>query len=229
MAPTNLPEDEGSRMRRLERELKAVRDRVGLVAAKFRGEFEVLHATAGTWLLKLGKGGNGKYFFSLRRDNGTAAIELGTHSNGNQFWAGWDNAGNIVSAEDAASGQGLSRPWLPHGTVNVLSTAIPTHGTGSYIATQSTGSVQKQQPYVELEALVLSTGGGVGDARFTINGTAVGTVMPITAGSFGWQAIQTVALPGNFSDRVKIEVETQRTNGVGAVGAVFRCSQRQSP
>lgn len=229
MAGNNLPSNILDQIKELRRQLAEVRKNKGLSSSSFRGEFEVLHATLGTWLLKLGKGGNGKYFFSLRRDNGSAAIELGTHSSGNQFWAGWDNSANIVVSEDAASGQGLGRPWLPHATINVLSTSIPTHSVGSWISTQSTGQVQKQQPYVELEALLLSTGGGIGDARFIINGSPAGSAMSITAGMFTWQVIQTVALPGNFSDRVTIELQAQRTNGVGAVGGVFRCSQRQSP
>lgn len=229
MAGNNLPTNLLDQIRDLRRQLSELRKNKGLSSSSFRGEFEVLHASLGTWLLKIGKGAQDKYYLSIRRDNGTALFEIGTTDAGNQFGGWWDRNGHLVMSDDATSGQGIARPWLPHGTVNVLSTAIPTHGTGTYISTQSTGSVITQQPYVELEALLLSTGGGIGDARFIINGSAAGSVMTINSGDFGWQAIQTIALPGSYNDRVTIELQTRRTNGVGAVGGVFRCTQRQSP
>lgn len=229
MAQNNLPTNILDQIKEIRRQLAEVRKNKGLSSSAFRGEFSVLHASLGTWLLKVGKGAQDKYFLSIRRDDGTVAFEIGTTQAGPQFWALWDRSGHIVASDDAASGQGLARPWLPHGTVNVLSSSIPTHSTNSWFAIQSTGSVIKQQPYVELEALVLSTGGGVGEARFTINGSQVGTVMSITSGLFAWQTRQTIALPGNYDDRVTVEVEVQRTNGAGSVGAVFRCTQRQTP
>jgi hypothetical protein len=222
--PTNLLD----RIKRVEAELKRLVSANGLASARFRGEFEVLHATAGTWILKIGRGAQNKYFLSIRRDDGSVAFEIGTTQAGPQFWALWDRANHIVAADDADSGQGLARPWLMEPTINVLSTAIPTHGVNSWLSTQSTGQVIKQQPKMELEALLLSTGGGIGDARFIANGTPVGNPMSITSGLFAWQTIQTIALPGNYDDRVTVELQTQRTNGAGAVGGVFRCSQRQT-
>jgi hypothetical protein len=229
MAGNNLPTTLIDQIKDLRLQLAELRKNKGLSSSSFRGEFQVLHANLGTWLLKVGLGAGGKYFFSLRRDDGTAAIELGTTGSGDQFWAGWDRAANVVLSDDAAAGQGLARPWLPHPVINVLSTEIPTTSSATYIAMQSSGQVIKQQPYAELEALVLSTGGGIGNARFTCNGSPIGSVMPVTSGLFAWQAIQTVALPGNYNDRVRLELEVQRTNGAGAVGGVFRCSMRQTP
>ena len=229
MAGNNLPTTFVDQIKDLRRQINELRKNKGLSSSSFRGEFQVLHASLGHWLFKVGLGAQNKYFLSIRRDDGTVAFEIGTTGAGDQFWAGWDRAANIVLSDDATAGQGLARPWLPHPTINVLSTEIPTTSSASYIATQSTGQVITQQPYVELEALVLSTGTGVGNARFTCNGSPIGSVIPISSGLFAWQTIQTVALPGNYNDRVRLELEVQRTNGAGAVGGVFRCSMRQTP
>lgn len=229
MAGNNLPSSILDQIREIKRQLAEIRKNKGLSSSAFRGEFQVLHASLGHWLLKVGLGAQNKYFLSIRRDDGTVAIEIGTTAGGDQFWAGWDRAQNIVLSDDATAGQGLARPWLAPPVVPVLSTAIPTTNSASYISLQSTGQVIKQQPYVELEVLVLSTGGGIGNVRFTCNGSPIGTVIPVTSGLFAWQTIQTEALPGNYNDRVRLELQAQRTNGAGAVGGVFRCSMRQTP
>lgn len=201
----------------------------GKLTVQDGAEFSVLHDIGGGWLLHVGKGTLGKYFLTIRRDDGTVAFEIGTTGSGFQYWAGWDRAGHIVVGDDAVSGSGLARPWLPQATIPVLSTSIPTTSSATYIATTSTAQMPKQQPYAELEALLLSTGGGVGNARFTMNGSQVGTVMPIASGAFAWQTIQTLPLPGDYDGRVTIDLQVQRTNASGAVGGVFRCTQRQSP
>ncbi|MFC6094727.1 hypothetical protein [Saccharothrix lopnurensis] len=237
MGAVNRREDDATWKIRVERTLRAVRDRVGNISAYIGeggltvgggGEFTVRHEN-GNWLFHVGRGSQGNYFLTIRRDNGAAAFEIGTTETGQQFWAGWDGSGNVAIADDAKSGQGLARPWLPQGTINVLSTSIPLTSATSWIATQSTGQMLKQQPYAEVEALLLSTGGGVGEARFTINGTPAGNVMPIGAGSFAWQTIQTFALPGSVNSRATIDLQVQRTNAAGSIGGVFRCTQRQSP
>lgn len=142
-------------------------------------------------------------------------------------WRFLDHLGNELIASDAATG-GLARPWIPLTGVPVLSSAIPMTSSASYVSTWSTGSAPKQQPYAELQALIRSESGGVGTARFTINGTPVGATMPIAPNDFAWQAIQTLALPGEFFDYVVVELEVLRSNGVGTVGGVMRGSQCQT-
>lgn len=192
------------------------------------GELTVLHPS-GDWLLKVAKGVQGKYYLSIHRDDGTVALEIGTTTGGKQYWALYDRSGNIVASDDALSANGLARPWLMMPTVNVVSTAIPTVPSSTYIAVQSTGMILKQQPYADVQALVLSTGGAVGEARFTVNGVAAGDVMPITAGLYQWQPIQTLALPGSYNNYVRVELEVQVTNATGSIGGVLVATQRQSP
>lgn len=138
-----------------------------------------------------------------------------------------DRDNKEIFADDAATG-GLARPWIPLAGVPVISTAIPMTTTAGFITVWSTGATAKQQPFVELAALLRSDTGGIGNARFVINATPVGVSMPIAAGAFAWQATQVIALPGEFYDDVTIELDVQRTNGVGSVGGVFKGSQRQT-
>lgn len=138
-----------------------------------------------------------------------------------------DHLGNEIIASDAITG-GLAKPWIPLSGVPVLSNAIPMTTTAAFITVWSTGSTVKQQPFVELQALIRSDTGATGNARFVINGTPVGASMPIAAGAFAWQSTQVIALPGEFYDYVTIELDVQRTNAVGSVGGVFKGSQRQT-
>ena len=144
------------------------------------------------------------------------------------FFAWPDRSGNILFSDDASSGVGLARPWLSQPVINVLSSSIPMTSAASWVATQGTGQFVKQQPKAEVEALLRSESGATGQARFTVNGAPVGDVMEIGANAFAWQAIQTLTLPGGYDSRVRVELQVQRTNAVGTVGGVFRCSQRQS-
>lgn len=138
-----------------------------------------------------------------------------------------DGDGSEILSSDALTG-GLARPYIPLSGVPVLSSAIPMLTNASFVSTWSTGAVAKQQPFVQITALLRSESGGVGTARFTINGTPAGTSMPIAANSFAWQTPQVLALPGSFYDDVSIELEIQRTNGTGSVGGVFKGYQRQT-
>ncbi|WP_424235230.1 hypothetical protein [Actinophytocola sp.] len=142
-------------------------------------------------------------------------------------WRFLDQDRNEVLASDAVTG-GLAKPWIPLTGVPALSSAIPMTSNAGFIGTWATGSVPKQQPYVEVQALIRSESGGIGNARYTMNGTPVGSSMPIASGAFGWQSIQVLPIPGDFYNYISIELEVQRTNASGTVGGVFRGFQRQT-
>jgi hypothetical protein len=142
-------------------------------------------------------------------------------------WRFLDQNANEIMSSDALTG-GLARPWIPLAGVPVLSSAIPMTANAGFVATWTTGNVFKQQPYVEVQALIRSDSGGIGNARFTINGVVVGTGMPIASGAFAWQTTQVLPLPGDFYGNVVVELEVQRTNATGTVGGIFRGSQRQT-
>lgn len=142
-------------------------------------------------------------------------------------WRITDHLNNELVASDVVTG-GLAKPWIPMPTINVAAASIPTTTSSSYIAVQSTGFVAKQQPYVRVRALLRSDTGGIGSARFTVNTTPAGSTVPIASGDFGWTTSQLLALPGDFYDDVRVELEVIRTNAVGSVGGVLVASQRQS-
>jgi hypothetical protein len=77
----------------------------GDITVEGGGEFRVIHES-GDNLLAVHRGSSGQYI-------GNIALSVQTHSNGEQFWAFWDNEQNVVVSDDAQSGKGLARPWLP--------------------------------------------------------------------------------------------------------------------
>ncbi|ATE56138.1 MULTISPECIES: hypothetical protein [Actinosynnema] len=216
------------------RTLRSARISGGGLSITDGAELSVLHHETGAWLLHVGNGigpDAGKYFFTLRRDDGSPAVEIGTATGvaaGEQYWSLWDRAGNVVASDDVVSGSGLARPWVPMPTTTILSSSIPTTASTAFVSVQSTGWVLKQQPLAALQAVLLSTGGATGSARYTVNGVQVGPTLPITAGQFGWTSIQNVDLPGGYNSYVRLELQVQRINTAGAVGGVFVATQRQS-
>lgn len=163
-----------------------------------------------------------------RADNTSIFYTFPVNGNINDIaWRWLDDLGNELVSSDAITG-GMARPWIPLTGIPVLSSGIPMTTNAGYIGTWSTGSCMKQQPFIEVQALLRSDTGGTGNARYTINGVAAGSVMTIGAGAFAWQSIQKIALPGQFYHEVTVELQVQRTNGVGSVGGVFKGTQRQT-
>ncbi len=65
-------------------------------------------------LVDIGPDATGRQAFYLRRHNGALLMWTSQHANtGRDFWALSDNANNTIVADDAESGVGLARPWLP--------------------------------------------------------------------------------------------------------------------
>lgn len=146
----------------------------------------------------------------------------------NIAWKFTDGQSREVLSMDVLNG-GLARPWLPQPGVPVVSTSIPMTTTSSFIAVWSTGFQPKQQPFIQSTALLRSADGGVGEARYTLNGDAVGDTMTISDGTFAWQAFQKLQITGDtYSDFARLELEVRLTNGTGEVGGVFSSYQRQT-
>lgn len=201
----------------------------GRLVVQDGAQFSVLHDTTQAWVLHVGRGSQGKWFLTIRRDDGSAVFEVGTTGGGQQFGALWDRNGHIVVSDDATGGSGLARPWLPLATMPTTGGAIPMTDSATYTSVWTAGYPPKQQPYCAVMPLLRSDSGATGNARWTVNGTPVGTVTPITANFFGYPGQQMFELPGELDSWVNIELQVQRTNAVGTVGGVFTGYQRQSP
>lgn len=195
------------------------------------GEFEVQteNGTPMFFLGKLNAGGTDYRGIRLKRENGTDMFYNGlVASDANKVYFAWlDRDGNVIVSDDAVTGEGLARPWLSMPTVPVLASMIPRTTSATYASVYSTGWVIKQQPSCDVHALLYSTGGATGNARYTCNGVQVGNVEPIAAGMFGWTAIQVFDFPGSYNDYVRVELQVQRTNAVGDLGGVLVATQRQ--
>lgn len=166
----------------------------------------------------------------LARENGQQMFANGVSGGDpNKVFFAWkDNAQNILFSDDAASGAGISRPWLSMPTVPVLSSSVPVTQSGTFVSTHSTGYVLKLQPNIELQALLLSTGTGVGEARFTLNGTQIGSTIAISSGDFNWTSPINLVSPVAFNSYQRIELQVRRTNAAGSVGGVLVATQRQT-
>lgn len=236
MPPNPVPsQDVLDYIKRLERRLDELERRTlrnvvipeGGLTIRSGGELNVLHPS-GNWILRVAKGSDGKYYLSVHRDDGTAALEIGTSTMGDQFLALWDRTGHIVVSDDADSGQGLARPWLSIPTTNVAAASLPTTASAAFFSVVSSGWFQKQQPFIEAQALLLSNASGAGEARYTLNGTQVGEAIPITAGAFAWTSLQRFPIPGNVGDYVRLELQLRLTNATGGVAGSMIATQRQS-
>lgn len=182
------------------------------------GAFEIV-TSLGTYTLYAKVGGDGKREFGLLRDNGTFVLR--TFSAGvNQAWALHDNSNTINASDDAVSGQGLARPWIP--VPFQVSTWTEGFGktTSGTFTTVAEARGYKQHPKM---VLALRTGAvaGVGGAwRVLVNGveSATGT---IPVGSFALDYV-TVDIPGSHMSIMSVDVQVRVTSGAGNVGALVR-------
>jgi hypothetical protein len=167
----------------------------------------------------------------LRRENGQQMFANGV-SGGDPdkvFFAWKDNAENILFSDDANAGVGISRPWLSMPSVPVINSAIPVTTSGTFVSIYSTGYILKCQSNVEVQALLYSTGGATGEARFTINGIQVGSTVTINNGDFAWTSPASLSsAPAAYGTYIRVELQVRRTNASGSVGGVLIASQRQS-
>lgn len=122
MAQVNHPSNLIDRITQLERELAEVRKKVGLSSATInRGGLTLLNDSFirmvddnDTDILYAGPDEDGRQQFELRREGGEAILlTQGSDVWGRDFWSLWDSSGNVIVSDDAETGLGLARPWMP--------------------------------------------------------------------------------------------------------------------
>lgn len=118
----NQPSNLIDRVIALERELAAVRKKVGLSSAVIsRGGLTLLDDSYikvidsdGVEILYIGPDAEGTQRFVLRREGGAPLMyTAGAAHFGRDYWAMTDSTGRVIVSDDAETGVGLSRPWLP--------------------------------------------------------------------------------------------------------------------
>lgn len=138
------------------------------------------------FVVRIGPDSTGKQAFQLRRDNASLVMyTAGSSQWGRDYWAFQDNSGNIIVSDDAETGYGLARPWLPvvlYPKWGIANTGDVYQYAGINTADLPAGETQLwegrasiQHPWITVDGV---WGRGSGDVNITyrlkINGTTVG-------------------------------------------------------
>lgn len=160
----------------------------------------------------------------FRRQDGSLALSIfaSAGSGATQFWSLWDKAGNIIASDDAASGQGLGRPYLP-----VVMT--PAYEAGWDYWPRTTNAAMQElwggQIYVQHPRLAVvirassDVSGTTGQVQLTVGGVAQGSPQSVTFG-VGFFTFGPVSLSDfGHMQQVAVAVTGRRTAGTGAIRA----------
>lgn len=160
----------------------------------------------------------------MRRQDGTAGLSLfaAPGSGSRQFLSLWDAAGNIVMSDDAASGVGLGRPYLPvpmwPGTDGGWDYWPRTSGTS--MVELWGGQIYRQQPrLVVIARASMDTSGATGQVQLTVNGIAQGSPQAVSfsVGFFTFGPIDLTSYA--YMQQIGIAVTGRRATGTGAIRA----------
>ncbi|MFJ2631051.1 hypothetical protein ACIO6U_03680 [Streptomyces sp. NPDC087422] len=170
--------------------------------------------------------GSPQQAFFIRREDGTLALSLYANPSGSgfaQFVALWDRAGNIVVSDDAASGVGVARPYIPFTLAPALGTGWDywPRTTSATMADLLVGQIYKQQPKAAVVVVAATdTAGTTGQLQLTISGTAVGAAQAVTtSGNFFTFTADLTAY--DHMQQIAVSVAGRRTAGTGALRANF--------
>lgn len=224
MGQTNQQDDFIGRIKRLEREVAALRRGITLNGAVLsQGALEV-RTDDGQVIVRLGR---------FEQDGQTVhGIAVYRHDGSLQAWL-WDTtaedgggslrdaSGNVLFADDT-SGNGLARPQVPLTFTSATSTA-PTDTTtsGSFTDLQY-AKYRPQHPRLAVTVLARSSDGSTtGELQVLVGGVALAAAQTVTAGMFGSLTFGPATLPGAYSHLTPVDVVVQgrRTAGAGTIGA----------
>jgi hypothetical protein len=156
----------------------------------------------------------------LRRQSGELAFSVQGNQQdpSTQFVALWDRAGNIIVSDDATSGQGLARPWLP---VLFGPSAMPAGAPSTTSATFDTlwRTLQdKQHPRLKVVYMVQADADTAGEVQLWDGPTATELdLQVIEAGAYRYVYPPRVSVPGGFSADMDVQVRARRTAGTGVL------------
>jgi hypothetical protein len=160
----------------------------------------------------------------MRRQDGSLAISAfaSDGSGANQFVALWDASGNIVMSDDAASGVGLARPYLPVALGPAFDAGWDywPRTTSATMQELWGGQIYRQQPRLVVVIRASSdVSGTTGQVQLTVNGVAQGS--PQSVGFVAaYYTFGPIDLTGyGYMNQLAIAVTGQRTAGTGAIRA----------
>jgi hypothetical protein len=240
MAQINQPSNLVDQVVALRREVDELRKRVGIGNATISGGTFTVQDNGvirmvdadGHVILYFGPGGDGKQIIRIRRDGGSDVMYTYTTDSGRQFWALTDGNSGIVASDDALSGSGLARPWIPVSLEQVRFANMPTVTNGSF-ETVWEANFQKTHPFVQLFTVegCDSATNGEGQIVITDSHGAARVADSWSLGpGLGRHYRGPYALPGQpYDGEVRVAVNWRRTSGTGNVYAVaMDAVQRQT-
>lgn len=233
MGQVNQPSNLLDRIKRLEQQYQQLWKALGLTSATIeRGGLTLLNDAFlkmiddnGDQIVYIGPDGQGKQIISIRREGGGLVLYTYTTLGGTQFWALTDTDENILVSDDAVSGTGLARPWLPVPLYPQFVPSTPAAGisgswaiSASEISTEKTlweGRASVSHPYIEIDGdWGHASGTGNITYRLYLGFTLVGTWVE-TGGVTARRGPYSVG--GEFgNDWVQVRV-TAQTGGTGEV------------
>lgn len=164
------------------------------------------------WIFRRGEGGQPAFYLGGNQPTGT------------QFWRLVDNSGNDIMTDDAQSGQGLARPYIPYNTTlttQVTGTPAAQTSSTSFIPAYYVRGI-KQHPIMQWEYSV--TCPATGTCEVQLVDTSFGSGSPVIAGpvSYPANAFQfsslVGALNGSHMNPVSVELQYRLASGTGSVG-----------
>lgn len=171
--------------------------------------------------------------FWFRRPDGTIAIWAWGDDNNNGFLAMYDKQEHVIFGDDGASGQGLSRPYIPYNVVKTSEIFVaPTINTTATFSPHMTVAGFKQHPKIFLRCYLYVLGNDVAQVRLYDPNTS--TVMftsgLVSAADSSYLDILVPHVDYNFGEYFKYDVEIKRAAGTGpGVGVIVLVTEgRQS-
>lgn len=176
--------------------------------------------TDGTYLAWTGLLADGQRGTVLRRTGGELAFAVhGSGSDDVGFVGIYDRAGQYIVTDDAASGRGMARPYIPVPMGEVM---VPTATTTSATFVDlAAGLMPVQHPVLYAYLLVrASDGSTAGEVQMTLDGIQVGDTLPVSVGAYAIAAIGPAPLPATYQygSLQQVRVQARRTAGAGDIG-----------
>ncbi|GAA1716420.1 hypothetical protein GCM10009745_76150 [Kribbella yunnanensis] len=240
MGQINQPSNLIDQVVALRKEVDELRKRVGIGNATISGgTFTVQGDGAirmidadGTEILYFGPDSEGRQVIRLARDQGKRVLYTYAVSSGRQYWALTDSNNDIVVSDDAESGVGLARPWIPVSFELVRGQDMPTVTNGNY-ETVWEANFNKAQPFIELYTVDGCDSGTTGGGRIMITpvgGTEFEADAWTNGPGLGRHYRGPYALPGGtYTGPLRVSVQYRRTSGTGNVYAIaMDATQRQT-
>ncbi len=240
MAQINQPSSIVDQVVALRREVDELRKRVGIGNATISGGTFTVQDNGvirmvdadGHTILYFGPGGDGKQIIRIRRDGGSDVMYTYTTDSGRQFWALTDGNSSIVASDDAASGSGLARPWIPVSFEQVRFANMPSVTNASF-ETVWEANFPKTHPFIQLFTVEGCDNATNGEGQVVItdsHGNSRVAASWTLGPGLGRNYRGPYALPGQpYDGEVRVAVNWRRSSGTGNVYAVaMDAVQRQT-